>query len=185
MNKLSSYLRRNWAWYLAVALVGVISTSIAGAILGKTKEEEKIDIFLVAETIDYPSWNEKLNETKPSYLKELNYRFMTPSDSYFSSVLSTYGDVDTDLFFFPKSTLDSVKCSSLMLALDEAKTKNIFGDSLTFYEDEGVKYGIKIAPTGFAGSEDFYACFRSTSLHLGELNSSSLDGDISIVRSFL
>ncbi len=185
MNRIASYLKRNWVAYLAVASLGVISSSLAGAFLGKSKEEEKIDVFLVAETIDYPAWESKLSEAKPTYLKELSYRFLTPSDPYFSQVLGTYGDVEADLFFFPKSTLESVNCSSLMLPLDEAKVKNIFGGGLSFYEDEGIKYGIRITPAGFGGSEEFYACFRSTSLHLGELNASSLDGDITIVRAFL
>ncbi len=185
MNKLASYLRRNWAWYLAVALAGILASSIAGAILGKTKEEEKIDILLIAETIDYPSWNKTLDEVKPSYLKELNYRFLTTNDPYFPQVYGTYGEVNADLFFFPKSTLESVQCSSLMLALDESKTKEALGADVAFYEEEGVKYGVKITPSGFSGSEDFYACFRSTSLHLGALSLSPLDGGVSIVRSFL
>lgn len=181
-----SHLKRYWAIYVSSSLVIALSFLLAGTYLGKTKEEEKIDILLVADSYDDSKWGSYLSSIKPAYLKEINYRYLSSGDSMLPSILSTFGEVEADLFFFQEDVLKTVKCSSLMLALDEDKAKFAFGGGVSFYEDENAIYGVKISTRDcFSGKGDFYACFRSSSLHLGTLSGSSLDGDIEIVRAFL
>ncbi len=181
-----SHLKRYWAIYLPSSLLITMAFLLSGTYLGKTKEGEKVDILLVADNYDNKKWGSYLSSIKPSYLKEVNYRFLASGDSMLPSILATFGEVEADLFFFPEDVLKTVKCSSLMLPLDEEKAKSAFGDSVTFYEDEGSKYGVKISTQDcFEGNSSFYACFRSTSLHLGCLGNASYDGDIEIVKAFL
>lgn len=181
-----SHLKRYWAIYLSSSLAITMAFLLGGTYLGKTKEEEKVDILLVADSYNSKQWGSYLSSIKPSYLKEINYRFLASGDSMLPSILSTFGEVEADLFFFPEDVLKTVKCSSLMLPLDEEKAKSAFGDEATFYEDEGNKYGVKIADKDcFSSDSSFYACFRATSLHLGSLGNASYDGDIEIVKAFL
>lgn len=185
-KSVSSHLKRYWAIYVSSGLVITLSFLLAGTYLGKTKEEEKVDILLVADNYDNSKWGSYLSSIKPTYLKEINYRYLSSGDSMLPSILSTFGEVEADLFFFQEDVLKTVKCSSLMLALDEDKAKSAFGEGVSFYEDENAIYGVKISTKDcFAGKGDFYACFRSSSLHLGTLSDASLDGDIEIVRAFL
>lgn len=185
MKPFLSSLKKTWGFYLGIAACVSLCFGIAGTYLGKTKEEEKIDIFLVADQMDYDAWNQKLSSCKPAYLKELNYRFLLSSEQQFPSVLGTYGAIEADLFFFPTSILEKVNCASLMFPFSEEQGKEIFGADSMYYSDGEATYGVKISPQGFSGEDDFYACFRSASLHLGGLSGSELDGDIEVVRAFL
>ncbi len=185
MKSCLSSLKKTWGFYLGIGACVLFCFGVAGTYLGKTKEEEKIDIFLVADRLDYDSWNQKLAACKPAYLKELNYRFLPSSEQQFPSVLGTYGAVEADLFFFPSFILETVNCASLMLPFSEEQGKNAFGADASFYSEGGATYGVKISPQGFSGEGDFYACFRSTSLHLGGLQGSERNGDIEVVRAFL
>ncbi len=186
MKKTLSHLKRYWAIYVCSSLAITMAFLLSGTYLGKTKEEEKIDILLVADSYDNKKWGSFLSSIKPSYLKEINYRFLSSGDSLLPPILSTFGEIEADLFFFPEDVLKTVRCSSLMLPLDEAKAQSVFGDGVSFYEDEGAKYGVKISTRDcFSAESSFYACFRSSSLHLGALASSSLNGDVEIVRAFL
>lgn len=185
-KSLLPHLKRYWAIYVCSGVAVTMAFLLSGTYLGKTKEEEKVDILLVADSYDNKKWESFLSSIKLSYLKEVNYRYLSSADSMLPSVLSTFGEVEADLFFFPEDVLKTVKCSSLMLPLNEDKAKSAFGDGVNFYEDEGVKYGVKISTQDCFNAESaFYACFRSSSLHLGELTNSSLGGDVEIVRAFL
>lgn len=186
-GKISSYLSRHWVVYAVFALVSLLSVSFVGVYLNKTREEEKIDILLVSDVCDYHVFSDYLASTKPGYLKELNYRYVSPNDSYFSQILSTYGAVEADLFFVPFSKLEEINCASLMLPLDVARMKEIYGEGRTYYSADGYTFGIGISPHGFSNetNEAYYACFAKTSLHLGALNGSERNGAVTVVRAFL
>ncbi len=186
-EKIRSYLSRNWVIYAVFAVISVLSVSIAGVYLGKTKEEEKVDILLVSESYNHQELDNYLVSIKPDYLKELNYRYVSPNDSYFSQILGTYGAVEADLFFVSLSKLEEINCASLMLPLEETKMNEIYGDGRTYYSSDGGIYGIAISPHGFSNekNEAYYACFAKTSLHLGKLNGSELDGALRVVGAFL
>ncbi len=186
-DKIRSYLSRNWVIYAVFAAISILSVSFAGVYLGKTKEEEKIDILLVSESYDHQEFDNYLTTIKPDYLKELNYRYVSPSDGYFSQILGTYGAVEADLFFVSFSKLEEINCASLMLPLEQTKVNEIYGEGHAYYSSDGYTYGIAISPHGFSNekNEVYYACFAQTSLHLGKLNGSELDGALEVVRAFL
>lgn len=186
-EKIRSYFSRYWVAYVLFAAISILSVSFVGAYLGKTKEEEKVDILLVSETCDYRGFEEYLGLIKPGYLKELNYRCLSPNDGYFSQVLSTYGAVEADLFFVSSAKLNEINCASLMLPLDETRLQKIYGEGRSFFSMDGQAYGIGISPHGFSNEtgDVYYACFAKTSLHIGMLNGGERNGAIEVVRAFL
>ncbi len=186
-EKLRGYLRRYGIIYFLFAGAAVLSVVLSAAYLGKTKEEEKADILLISEQYDHHAFEEYLSSIKPAYLKELNYRYLSPNDSYFSQILGTYGVIEADIFFVSFSKLEEINCSSLMLPLEQAKIQNLYAKSLSFYVSDGVTYGFEISPHGFSNEkeEPYYACFNKSSMHLGSLNGSSLDGALTVAEAFL
>ncbi len=181
------YLKRYGLVYAVFMAASVLTVVISAAYLGKTKEEDKVDILLISEQYDKEAFEEYLSSVKPAYLKELNYRYLSPSDSYFAQILGSYGAIEADIFFVPFSKLEEINCSSLMLPLEQAKIQNIYAKSLSFYASDDVIYGFEISGHGFSNEkeEPYYACFNKTSMHLGELNGSSLDGALVTAGAFL
>ncbi len=184
-GKISSYARRHWLPYAIYLVLASLVTGITATYLGKTKDTEKIDIFIVSENFEREKFSKKLEESKPSYLKELNYRYVSPNDNAFSSILGTYGVVEADLYFFRESVIKKVECSAFMLALNAETIEKTYRESLSYYEDEGRIYGIALREEYFNDEETIYACFNKDSLHLGEWKEETLNGDIEIVRAFL
>lgn len=184
-GKLLSYLRHHWIPYSVYFVIAILVTSISATYLGRTKDNEKIDIFLVTENFEREKFAKKLDEVKPDYLKELNYRYVSPNDNAFTSILGTYGVVQADLFFLRESTVKTIECSALMLPLDTEIIEKTYAKSLSYYEDESEIYGIALNKEYFNDEETIYACFNKDSLHLGEWKSEELNGDIEVVRAFL
>ena len=180
-----SYLRHHYIPYCVFSVLAILSVTIAATYLGKTKDTEKIDIFLVTENFEREKFTKRLEEIKPDYLKGLNYRYVSPNDSAFSQILGTYGVVEADLFFLRKSTLKTIECSAMMLPLRKEIIEKTYAKSLSYYEDEGKTYGIALHDELFSDEEKVYACFNKDSLHLGDWNKQELNGDIEVVRAFL
>lgn len=181
------YLKRHGVVYAVFSIASVLTVALSAAYLGKTKEEDKVDILLISEQYDRETFEEYISMAKPAYLKELNYRYLSPNDSYFSQILGTYGAIEADIFFVPFSKLGEINCSSLMLPLEREKIQNIYAKSLSFYASDDVTYGFEITKHGFSNEkeEPYYACFNKASMHLGELNGSSLDGALTTAGAFL
>lgn len=182
--RLSSYIRHYWLFYVSSALVAGVALALGFATRTKAKETEKIDILVSCLSFDEAGFKGYLKDNKPSYLKELNYRYVMEGDSSLSSIYGTYGSVEADLFFLSASQMDSLS-ASLLLPLNEESCSALFpGHSLSYYEKGGAKYGLALS-SPYLKDGDYFAFFAKSSEHLGSLASKGLDGDVTLVRGLL
>lgn len=179
-----NYLQQYGLFYLTSGLVVGVALSLGFAARTKATENEKLDILVSCLTFDEAGFKTYLKEQKPSYLKELNYRYVLEGDSSLSSIYGTYGSVEGDLFFLSAAQMDSLSVT-LLLPLEEPACAAAFsGHALSYYEKDGTKYGLAIS-SSYIGGGDYYAFFAKSSLHLGSLKEESLDGCLSLVRGML
>lgn len=186
MAPLKKHIHDYFAPYLIWTFISLASVAIAFAYRSKTPENKKVDILISTTTID-KDFSDYLSSIKPSYLYELNYRYIMDGDSNFMTVLSTYGSVEADIFILSQKTMDSIKVSSILLPLKSSLCQKEFGDGLSFYSPVGGShnYAFKIPDKHFGGEVDYYLGFSSSSIHLGSFGQTSYDGDIQVARSFL
>lgn len=180
------HIRNCYAYYLIWTLVSLVSVAVGFTYRSKTPEDKKIDILISTTTID-KYFDDYLSSIKPSYLYELNYRYIMDGDSNFNSILSTYGSVEADIFILSKTTMDTLNLASLFLPLTSSSCQKEFGDSLSYYSqgDDDKDYAFKVSSEHFGGYDDYYLGFATSSIHLGSLNGSLYDGDLQVARSFL
>lgn len=185
--------------YIACILVVVFVYSWVFNYLTTIKTEEKITLFIGSYTSSFEKEDE-LNQSKADYLKTVEVRAYSLSDSVYDTCLTLFGYETGDILILPESNLkeESIADYYAVISSDYQSSFNNLG----WYELDGNVYGIKIhdrethqsliSCLDYGEDEDeqnYYLLFNNNSMHLSDLSDSSaksdMDGAIQIANKLL
>lgn len=154
----------------------------------RLREEEKVDVVVVAKEANQPSFQnefkKRLNENKPERLYTIEYRFVATAAQERDQVLATYGALTGDLFILPESVFSSWGTSSL-LSLSSDTCAALFGEGLVYDSSSEPYYGIVVSNDILSKDETYYLSFGKDSPHLGALKKQEDDAAVVLARSLL
>jgi len=188
MKKFIECFKKYFSIFAIWTVLACVLVSWEFNILTATKEEEKVDILVNANNLDEEAFKVILDESKPEYLKEVNYRYNVADNDMYGQVMQTYGSIEADLFIISNEVLDEAEYfNQYFYKLDETMCKELIGSDIEFYKNKyDETYGI-VLNSDFLQEEGktFYLLFSKNSLHLGRLNNQELDGAIVIAKALL
>ena len=186
-NKFLNHLSNYWIFHLLWAIFSISLVLFEFSYLTKPKSNEKIDFFVGALVKDENEFNDLLAKNKPNYLKKIGHRFINPNSTLFLQTFYTYGAVDADIFVMTETNVKNIKAGDYFFPLNENLCEEVFKKDLDFYTvEDGVNFGILIKSPLFEEiSDNIYVLFSKKSPHLGGLNNSAIDGNITIAQLFI
>lgn len=181
-------IRKHLFAYIMWLLVAIFLVSFEFSYLTRIKDEEKINFFISSKTVDEEAFFDFIKAHEPDYLRSISYRNIDyERENDFLTVLSSYGKVDTDIFLIPLEALNKVEPQFFFFPLNKQQTNTLFAENLNYYHGEnGLTYGFQINSPFFVDEGlEYYLFFAASSLHLGSLNDSQLDGAITLAKLFI
>lgn len=187
MKSFLKHIKNFFIFYLLWGVLSVFGIIWEFNLLTRAKDEEKIDFFVCTELVDKRSFEIFVQENKPEYLKEVNFNHVDTNNFVFSQNISSYGDVEADIYIMDKAKFDLLPNEGkeyYLTPIDKTFSASYFGTNITYYEnDSEIAYGIKLDASFF--KEDVYLGFAKNSLHLGGLKDSALDGALSLAKKII
>lgn len=139
----STFLSRNWVYYVVWLIVSVFIFSQLTSIAVKPKKEETVGLFICARSAGdiENALDVALDgaETRPSGIVVYN-RYYT--DDYYNLLFLTQGLSASEIFILPSAILDNESVVSAFTPISEVWSKEFTGGE--FYTVEGVNYGVKV-----------------------------------------
>ncbi|MCI1245614.1 MAG: hypothetical protein LKG11_06710 [Bacilli bacterium] len=177
-RKFQARLAYSWPLYLILPLVLGFTVSYLFYVSHRPAYFETVDVFVGAGGVEKDDFAKKIEtELSDDGMKEATVTYCDPSDSLYSQKLSVVGYNGSDLFLLPKSTLESIACSDIMLPFEDAEgfVGSYCGGASGFFEQDGKSYGVGIDASGWLSDyvsfvdEDYYLCVNSISKNIGDM----------------
>lgn len=184
-NNIIKNIKKNIFTYIIWIIVAIVVVAFEVSFATRVKDTEQVNFFFSYPNLKEQEFFQLLKDNEPSYIRSISYRNVNYNDSEtFMNTMASHGQVNTDIFIFPTEAINKVSPQGYFFYLDEEKTNTIFGQQLEYIKDkDGDAFGFKIHSSFFNDDKlEFYMMFSRRSLHLGELNNSSLDADITYAK---
>lgn len=181
MKKIKSNISKFWYLYLVCLVVFPFISIYVVDVINKPRNEETISIFIGSCSSDSKELVNKLNENKPSYLREINVRNYVYYEDSFPSLYNSFGKNESDLIILPESKILDDTCMYYYAKLDESLFPN---ESFYFAGEDKACYGLLLHKKETNNDdlitykdddhdENYYAFFNKNSLHIGLVNGSN------------
>lgn len=182
MNEGQKFFKKNlvydWPLYLLLPLIFSFTLSFLFSIAHQPSLYEKINIFVASTSLKSDGFCQNIqNRFKDKGLKEVTTAQCNPSDKVFSEKLQVVGYGGSDLFLLPRSALDAIAPSDIMLPFSSTfSSAYVIEKTPIYYVRDNVNFGIEIRPKGQASwlenyvgflDEDYFLCLNSTSKNIG------------------
>lgn len=190
-NKRVRYLLSKWYVFVVWAVLMGILGHYVTAMIVRPSPDEKISVFVCSESCDQIRLVENLQDARPSYVKQMDFKWVDPKDSLFSIYYDAFAVDGGDLIVLPESKLNEYSYVDFF-ELDAVEVEQRFGQSFEYYRtDDGKIYGIKIDAEKSLGKQPdnstqiYYLFFNKNSFHLGEWKESPRAGAVILAQVFL
>ena len=185
-KRIKTVMKYTWPFYIVSAIiVGLLLNFIFG-ITHRTPVYKTLTLFVSGEVEDSNKLEDYLvNKYQDKELKSVSVISASVNDSTYNTRLSVAGYNSSDILIIPSSKLDSVTVSAFALELEEGLI-NTYYQGYTIYEQQDVKYGIKINKEIVKEymslpNEDCYMVLNAKSETIGEYSSSQIkERDLSL-----
>lgn len=183
-------LLSKWGVFAAWAAVALIFWSWAAEMLTRPSSEETLGVFVCSQSCDQGALVSALQEKRPEYVVQMNFRWVGEDDDLFSVYYDAFAVGESDLIVMPQSRLNEYSYVDFF-ELDVQAVALTFGRDFEYYRtQEGAAYGIKIDAQASLGAqpadgESYYLFFNKNSLHLGGWNGSARSGALALAEVFL
>lgn len=181
------YLISKWYVFVVWAVFAVILWCWLVDLLIKPSNKEQVGIFVCSEICNQEELAEKLQKYRPDYVRQLNFKWVSPDDSLFAVYYDAFAVDASDVIVMPENKLNEFSWVDF-LELDTEEVELYYGSEFNYYyADDGKAYGIEIDSRQFqtTGEVSYYMFFNKKSLHLGEWIGSSLDGALILAKVLL
>jgi len=188
MKKILTHFKRFFLFYIIYALVGTFAILWEFKILTKAKESEKLDLFICSNSIDQSKFDKFVNLNIPTGCKEVNTNYVDTNNFVFSQNLSTYGAEIADIYILSKEKYDLVPeegKDNYFYKMDINKSKELFGNDISFYTYNEKSYAIKLTSSFFKEDEEMYIGFAKNTKHIYSFNGEGTDFAVTLVKSIL
>lgn len=187
-----------WAYLICIFAFIIIWSSVFG-FLTRVSPQDKVSVFIGSYSQSFEKAQE-LKESRPEYLKTVEFNVNVLNSMYFDVYLSMFGYSRADIMILPESLATLENCE-LYFAEISATYLGQF-ENLGLCEYDGKVYGLKIHDKethssliscinyGEGDKEDnYYLFFGKNSLHISDLaeaeNKNEWDGAIKIAQKML
>lgn len=188
MKQLFSKIGKDIWIYIACIMVIVFVYSWIFGYITMVKAEEKIIVFIGSNTAVFDK-KDKLNESRPAYLKEVEVRSYLVTDSAYDTCLSIFGYETGDILILPENNLNEETCMNYYAEISVAYQSAFV--NLGWYQLNGKVYGLKIHDKESHKSvidcldygqgddeQNYYLLFNKNSLHISDLSDANAKNDM-------
>ena len=190
----ANLLKKLWIYILVILGATIISCYSIDLIV-KPRNEQTISMFVVSDSYDISSFEQKIWEKAPDYLLEIIPYVYTRESENLMYLYSTFGYSLADIVILPNNMVDNNIVKQSYEIIND-NIINIWFKTMDGYFVDNNRYGIKIHNAGtqdnnllvYSNSvekdEDYYAFFKKNSLHIGELSGSIFNTSFEIIQIF-
>ena len=184
--RIRTVMKYTWPIYIVSAVLVALLLNFIFGITHKTPVYKTLTLFVSGE-VDDPNKFEKdlISKYQDKELKSVTVISSNINDGSYNTRLSVAGYNTADILIIPTSKLDSIVVSAFSLDLKE-ELINAYYQGYTFYEQENVKYGIKLNKEAVKDymslpNEDCFMVLNAKSETIGEYSSSQIkERDLSL-----
>ena len=184
--RIKTVMKYTWPIYIVSAILVALLLNFIFGITHKTPVYKTLTLFVSGE-VDDPNKFEKdlMDKYQDKELKSVTVISSNINDGSYNTRLSVAGYNTADILVIPTSKLDSIVVSAFSLDLKE-ELINSYYQGYTFYEQESVKYGVKLNKEVVKDymslpNEDCYMVLNAKSETIGEYSSSQIkERDLSL-----
>ena len=184
--RIRTVMKYTWPIYIVSAVLVALLLNFIFGITHKTPVYKTLTLFVSGEVND-PNKFEKdlISKYQDKELKSVTVISSNINDGSYNTRLSVAGYNTADILIIPTSKLDSIVVSAFSLDLKE-ELINAYYQGYTFYEQENVKYGIKLNKEAVKDymslpNEDCFMVLNAKSETIGEYSSSQIkERDLSL-----
>ena len=177
--RIRTVMKYTWPIYIVSAVLVALLLNFIFGITHKTPVYKTLTLFVSGE-VDDPNKFEKdlISKYQDKELKSVTVISSNINDGSYNTRLSVAGYNTADILIIPTSKLDSIVVSAFSLDLKE-ELINAYYQGYTFYEQENVKYGIKLNKEAVKDymslpNEDCFMVLNAKSETIGEYSSSQI-----------
>ena len=185
-TRIKTVMKCTWPLYIISAVLVALLLNFIFGIAHKTPAYKTLTLFVSGEVEDPQKFEKDLIEKyQNKELKSVSVISASVNDSTYNTKLSVAGYNSSDILIIPISKLDSVAVSAFALELEEGLI-NTYYQGYNIYEQQDVKYGIKINKEIVKEymtlpNEDCYMVLNAKSETIGEYSSSQIkERDLSL-----
>ena len=185
-TRIKTVMKYTWPLYIISAVLVALLLNFIFGIAHKTPVYKTLTLFVSGEVEDPQKFEKDLIEKyQNKELKSVSVISAGVNDSTYNTKLSVAGYNSSDILIIPISKLDSVTVSAFALELEEGLI-NTYYQGYNIYEQQDVKYGIKINKEIVKEymtlpNEDCYMVLNAKSETIGEYSSSQIkERDLSL-----
>ncbi len=143
-KRIKSVLKYTWPFYILSSLVVIGSLYFIFNVTHRLPSYKTMTLFISGEMNDENKLRDDLlNKYKEKELKSVSCISSSPNNSNYYSKLSIPGYNTADILIIPESKLNDLAVSAFGLEIND-ELYNSFYINLHYYEQDNVKYGIKI-----------------------------------------
>ena len=184
--RIKTVMKYTWPIYIVSAVLVALLLNFIFGITHKTPVYKTLTLFVSGE-VDDPKKKKKdlMDKYQDKELKSVTVISSNINDGSYNTRLSVAGYNTADILIIPTSKLDSIVVSAFSLDLKE-ELINSYYQGYTFYEQESVKYGVKLNKEVVKDymslpNEDCYMVLNAKSEKIGEYSSSQIkERDLSL-----
>ena len=181
MKKFLILVMHHWYLYVIALLMGVFVINYSIDLINKPRNEETITLFIAcSESGSSIELRKKLNEEKPSYLREINIFTVDQNSKDYDRYFTIYGMDNSDIVILPKNKIEDDVVTHYYASFEKEYIEEYVSPSSYYVsENNGLMYGIKVHSIGEENAlinyrndgfdEDYYAFFIKKSKHIGKL----------------
>ena len=143
-RRIKSVFKYTWPFYIVTAILIGLSLNFIFGVAHRTPRYKTFNLFVSGEVTDRNKLKtDILEKYKDKELKSFSCTSVKYGDSTYDTKLSVAGYNTCDVLIIPVSKLEKVKVSAFGLGLKDELVASYY-NGYSFFEQEEVKYGIKI-----------------------------------------
>ncbi|MFA7031969.1 MAG: hypothetical protein WC201_00115 [Bacilli bacterium] len=157
-----------WPLFLVIPLLGSALITYTMNLMHLPKSYEKIEIFVASSDVDSNGLADNIEISfQEAGMKEAGIVTSNPTDSTFYEKLKVIGYNSSDLFILPRSVMESLDLTEIMLPIyDLFITNELEGNTYSYFEQDEKQYGIEIKSSSIDSWLEDYIPFTDESYYL-------------------
>ena len=164
-----------WPLFLVVPLLGSVLITYTMNLVHLPKSYEKIEVFVASSDVNSNGLADNIETIfEEAGMKEAGIVTSNPTDSAFYEKLKVIGYNSSDLFILPRSIMENVDLTEIMLPIYDLFIENeLGGNTYSYFKQDEKQYGIEIKSSSLDSwledyipftDEDYFLTISATSL---------------------
>jgi hypothetical protein len=192
----TNHLRYSWVTYVGIVLASAAVWVIVFSAMLRTKDYQKLSVFLCEVAIDEPGMEQSLQSLLEKTGRRLDYVDVEPADiasGEFMNILAMRAVAETDFIILPESMIRFNTGSTYFAPMDKSIAEKYFGPDTRYYEEDGKVYAVILGGDGSGSNfskyldagvtQDYYLFFSSASANTAGMDHSKPQNDFAMLAA--